>query len=58
MIQKAIYITPTIRFRFRFGFWLARLANRILPLQVVLKLDITREDIDRAFEEYVGGWDL
>ena len=56
MIQKAIYITPTIRFRF--GFWLARLANRILPLRVILKLDITREDIDRAFEEYVEGWNL
>ena len=58
MIQKAIYITPTIRFRFRFGFWLARLANRILPLQVVLKPNITQENIDRAFEEYVEGWNL
>ena len=56
MIQRKCYITPPIRFKF--GFWLARLANRILPLKVILKLDITQEDIDRAFEEYVEGWDL
>lgn len=55
-VRGNCYITPPIWFRF--GFFLARLANRILPFQVVLKLNITREMVDAAFAEEVEVWDL